>query len=316
MKEIRIDSVNNDMIVFAKDRSKRPIDVVITQTEKEVSKEYEKKCPFCRGNEELSTKETFKIQEKNDWVVKSIYNKFPILDGVGKEIYGIHEVMIDTYRHNGNFYNMTEEEFKNLFVMYKNRYKNLINDNNVEYVSIFKNFLRKSGASLEHPHSQIISLSIIPPDIENEIAISKKYYMDKHKSLYDDIIKDEIQHKKRVIYNGKRFLVIVPYASKYSGEVRILFKEKIKFENIKDEDIYELSYIFMKLFKNLYRDKGYTPFNLCIHTHPKNIEQENYFNVHMHIIPRKYSFGGFELGTGVYVSSTNPEELAKKLKFK
>ncbi|HBH0199686.1 TPA: galactose-1-phosphate uridylyltransferase, partial [Clostridioides difficile] len=45
------------------------------------------------------------------------------------------------------------------------------------------------------------------------------------------------------------------------------------------------------------------------------IETKSYFNVHMHIIPRKYNFGGFELGTNMYVSSMSPEDLTKKLKI-
>lgn len=315
MKEVRIDPINNDMVVFAKDRSKRPTDIVRKQCEEEIKNIYEKSCPFCRGNESLSTDETFRIEGSNGWLAKSIYNKFPILDGVGNDIYGFHEVMIDTYRHNGTFYNMELAEFENLFKMYQNRYKALMEDENIKYVSIFKNFLRKAGASLLHPHSQIISLSMIPPDLINEYDIAKKYCLENNRSLYEDIIKDEIELNKRVINDGEKFITIVPYASKYNGEIRIIFKEKIRFENINKEHINELSNIFIKLFKQLYKVKGYTPFNLCIHTHPRNNDKDEYFNVHIHIIPRKYSFGGFELGTGFYVSSNNPEDLAKKLKF-
>ena len=68
------------------------------------------------------------------------------------------------------------------------------------------------------------------------------------------------------------------------------------------------------LFSNLFKVNGNLPFNIFIHSHPKNIEG-NYFNVHIHIIPRKYSFGGFELGTGLYVSSIEPKDIANKIKF-
>lgn len=314
MKEIRIDNIKKDIVIVAKDRSKRPIDKVVSPQE-EPTLEYEEKCPFCRGNENYITKEKFKIEDKTGWLVKSVENKFPIVDNLPGEIYGLHEVMIDTYRHNGSFYDMTESEFENLFIMYKNRYTQLICDKKIEYVSIFKNFLRKSGASLSHPHSQIVSLSIVPPEIENQIDICKDYYDKNKKYLYDDIIKNEIEFRNRIINNGVYFLVIVPYATKFSGEVRIIFKEKIKFEKMNEKHIKELSKIFKKLFENLYKESGYNAFNLCVYTHPLKIECENLFNIHMDVIPRKYSFGGFELGTGMYVSSIDPEELAKKLKF-
>lgn len=315
MKKIITDSINNDIVIVAKNRSKRPMDNVAMQIEEEITLEYDEECPFCRGNESHTTDERFKIEDEIGWLVKSVDNKFPIVDNLPGEIYGLHEVMIDTYRHNGNFYNMSEDEFKNMFSMYKDRYTTFMSNEKIKYVSIFKNFLRKSGASLIHPHSQIISLSILPPEIQNEIDISRRYYKDNKTCLYEDTIQNEIENENRVIHNGSYFLVIVPYATKYSGEIRVIFKEKVGFEEINEKHITELSKIFKRLFENLYNVNGYNAFNLCIHTHPLKLESKKNFNVHMHIIPRKHNFGGFELGTGIYVSSINPEELAKKLRF-
>lgn len=315
MQELRIDEVNNDLVIVANNRSKRPMDKIKNQTEEEIQVEYDLNCPFCRGNESYATIERYKIEDNSGWLTRSVDNKFPIVDELSDEIYGVHEVIIDTYRHNGTFYNMSELEFQDLFKTYKNRYKEFMKNESVQYVNIFKNFLRKSGASLTHPHSQIISLSLVPPEINKEEEVASKYFKENKTYLYDDIIKKEIEYKKRVINDNRYFLTIVPYASKYSGEVRIIFKEKIKFEQISDDHIKELSKVFNRLFKNLYKVNGYDPFNLCIHTHSKKLENKDEFNVHMHIIPRKYSFGGFELGTGMYVSSTNPEELANKLNF-
>lgn len=314
MKEIRIDDINNDIVIFAKDRSRRPMDKVIKGNEECIIKEYNKSCPFCRGNEYYTLESKFKIENEKGWIVRSIDNKFPIVDNLQDNIYGNHEVMIDTYRHNGSFYNMTEEEFYNMLLMYKDRYSNLIKNKKVQYVSIFKNYLREAGASLNHPHSQIVSLSIMPPDIEREIYISKQYYIKNNRYLYDDIINEEINTKKRVINNSKNFLTIVPKTTKYTGEIRILFKKNIKFEHIRNKDIRELSSIFKRLFSNLFEINGDIPFNIFIHSHPKDIELE-YFNVHIHIIPRMYRFGGFELSTGIYVSSIEPKDLADKIKF-
>ena len=314
MKEIRIDDINNDIVIFAKDRSRRPMDKVIKGNEECIIKEYNKSCPFCRGNEYYTLESKFKIENEKGWIVRSIDNKFPIVDNLQDNIYGNHEVMIDTYRHNGSFYNMTEEEFYNMLLMYKDRYSNLIKNKKVQYVSIFKNYLREAGASLNHPHSQIVSLSIMPPDIEREIYMSKQYYIKNNRYLYDDIINEEINTKKRVINNSENFLTIVPKTTKYTGEIRILFKKNIKFEHIRNKDIRELSSIFKRLFSNLFEINGDIPFNIFIHSHPKDIELE-YFNVHIHIISRMYRFGGFELSTGIYVSSIEPKDLADKIKF-
>lgn len=316
MKELRRDKITDDLIIFAADRIKRPHDKSSHQIEEtEEIGIHNEWCPFCRGNEKYTTEPTFEISRDLEWYVKSVYNKFPIIDESSSQIFGKHEVMVDTYRHNGSFYNMTEEEFEDMFIMFKNRYKSLIQEEKVEYVNIFKNFLRKAGASLMHPHSQIMSMSLVPPEVQNELNIALKYYKENASSLYSDIIKEELELENRVVYNGYSFLVIVPYATKYSGEVRVIFKDNIKFENLTDGDIKELSDTFKKLFENIYEMNGYMPFNLCFHTHPKNIDTEAYFNAHIHIIPRRFNFGGFELGADVHVSSIDAEELTLALRI-
>lgn len=315
MNEIRKDWMNNDLVILAIDRSNRPMDNSNCENDKQIVSGYELNCPFCRNNENLTPNEKFKIEENNKWVVRCTSNKYPIIDDKSNGIKGCHEVMIDTYRHNGTFYNMTKEEFKKLLIMYKHRYSEFASKKNIEYISIFKNFLRKGGASLDHPHSQIIGMSLLPQDIQNEINISRDYYNINKTCLYKDIIKKEIEYKKRVVNNSNKFLVIVPYASRYAGEVRILFKENIRFEKIDNTYIDDLSNVLYNLFKKLYKNNGYCPFNIYIHTHPVNIDCNEYFNVHIHIISRKYNYGGFELSTGMYVSSIDPEEFAKNIRF-
>lgn len=315
MREVRVDIFSNDMIILVKDRDKRPMDTKKCPDDEEIKNIYEQYCPFCRGNEFYATDTTFEIKDKSGWIAKSIYNKYPILDENSIDIYGVHEVMIDTYRHNGDFYNMNEKEYYNMFKMYQNRYKELIENDKVKYVSIFKNFLSKAGASLTHPHSQIVSMSIIPKDILNEINILENYYIDNNESLYKKTIHEEVSKKERLVYNGEKFIVLIPYASMYSGEIRIICKDSIKFEELEENNIKELSKIFNNLFKKIYDVCGYMPFNLCMHAHPKNMKNKDLLNLHFHIVPRKFNFGGFEIGNGVYVASKSPEDFAKELYF-
>ncbi|MGL5641895.1 MAG: galactose-1-phosphate uridylyltransferase [Paraclostridium sp.] len=315
MKDLRVDVFSGDMVIFAPDRSSRPTDLKKIKDEEPFFGSYDSNCPFCRGNEEYSAKETFEIKDSVGWVCRSVYNKYPIIDNSCEKIKGNHEVMIDNYRHDSSFYNMNEKEFNNMFLMYQNRYKEYVGYEDILYVSIFKNFLKKSGASLAHPHSQIISMSILPKEIKNEINIVKEYYRNNNESLYEVFIEKEILLHERVVYNGKQFLVLVPFASMYGNEVRIICKDNTKFEELDGNDFLELSYIFNNLFKKIHKVCGYMPFNLCMHAHPKNVDGIELFNLHFHIIPRKYSFGGFEISNGIYVSSTDPKDFTKQIKF-
>lgn len=316
MKEVGIDILNSSKVIIATERKKRPMDENITN-KGELLNVHNESCPFCRGNEHLTIGETFSISDGNDWILKAVKNKYPILDqNPINKINGDHEVIIDTYKHDGNFYNMNEEEFYNLILAYRNRYISL-STKEAQYICIFKNYLRKAGASLMHPHSQIISIPFIPAELEREYETCRDFYKKMGKNMYNHIINEEIKYGKRVIHDSHNFLVFIPEVSRYTGDTIILFKNNIYFEKISDEEIKELSIILKKYFSKLYELEGNCPFNMYIHAHPINTEDDykEIFNVHIHILPRKFNFGGFELSTGVYVSSISAEEIAEKYKF-
>ena len=317
MSKLIIDLLNGSKIILSKNRNSRPIECK-NKDYIQKNQEYSSECPFCRGNESMTKNQTYIIEENNKWLVRSVLNKFPILDyNDENQLKGIHEVMIDTYRHNGSFYNMNKDEFYNLLLMYKDRYNNLRQDTNSKYVCIFKNYLRESGASLMHPHSQIISLPLIPPELEKEYEICDNFYKKMGINIYENIIKEEININKRVIYNSKDFFVYMPHESKYCGETIIIFKNSMEFQYINEKQLDELANILYRYFKKMYNEGGNCPFNIYIHTHPINMEKDykDIFNVHIHIVPRKFNLGGFELSTGLYVSSGCPEYLVKKLQF-
>ena len=109
----------------------------------------------------------------------------------------------------------------------------------------------------------------------------------------------------------------MPQVCRFSGDTVIILKENIYFYEMDDNKLKQLSVILKELFGKLYDEHGNCPFNLYIHSHPIN-EKEDYkdiYNAHIHIVPRKFNFGGFELSTGMYVSSVKSEDIASKLKF-
>lgn len=318
MKKLGLDTLNHSKVIIARGRQDRPMDNVNKEINKKESGEYDKDCPFCRGNEENISQETSVIKKNNQWIVKSVKNKYPIIDDNPlNEIKGEHDVIIDTYKHNGSFFNMSEEEFYYLLSMYKNRFKEFKENENIKYICLFKNYLRDAGASLMHPHSQILSLPFIPPDLREEYKVCEEFYKKMGMNMYKYIIEEEIKYGERLIYDDKYFLVFVPQVCRFAGDTVILFKENIYFYEVEDSKLKHLSIILKKLFNKLYDEYGNCPFNLYIHNHPVN-EKDNYkdiYNVHIHIVPRKFNFGGFELSTGMYISSVKSEDIAKKLKF-
>lgn len=318
MKEIRRDMITGDLVIYSSYRNKRPLDKVkIVGDFDSKEDEHSETCPFCRGNTEdiKEIKETIN-DESGQWVAMSVANKFPILDLSIKEIFGEHEVLIESYRHNASYYNMTEEEFKNTFALLKSRYKDLSKREGIEYVSVFKNSKRNAGASLMHPHSQIVSSNLLPPEIKKEIEVSDKYKIENGTNLYEALLEKEEKDKERVIYSGEYFLAFVPYATRYNGEVRVIEKDDLDPSQWTDEHIEELSYIFKNMFRNMEEYQGDIPFNILLHSKTVNKEIGKELRTHFHIVPRKYNFGGFELTTGLYVCGSDPKELAEYFRIK
>ena len=317
MKEMRRDQITGDLIIYSSYRNKRPHDTIKSNKNKSSEgPQYSDTCPFCRGNEHLNDMPTYLKEKDGQWLAKSVKNKFPIVDMETDNIYGEHEVIVETYRHEGSYYNMSIDEFKHIFDIFINRYKDLSARPGIEYVNIFKNHLRDAGASLMHPHSQIVSFNLIPAEIVKEIKIARSHMDHYNSNLYDYIIESELAHQKRVVYDGKSFLVFIPHATRYNGEIRIICKNDKMIDQWVLDEIEEISYIYKRLFEK-WEDYNVEQiaFNVVIHTYPLNGDYDDLFRTHFHIIPRKFNFGGFELSTDLFVCGTDPEDLAEFLRF-
>jgi UDPglucose--hexose-1-phosphate uridylyltransferase len=261
-------------------------------------------CPFCPSYQKAEKCLRYEEKIDGEWVTRSIDNKFPALicdedrHENGEIDYGKHEVMIETPEHFKNFYDFVEEDFYYVIKMYKNRYTELINEDRIESVIIYKNHMKSAGASKVHSHSQILSMSFIPPEIEKEIKMAEKGIFASENNL---------------IYENEFFTVFIPDDAFLSGEIIIKNRKSTDFSLITDNEIESLSEIFNYLFQKISQIYGFIPFNIYIHSLPKGIEVESY-KWHIHVIPRKGNFGGFELGTGLYINSLDVEDMTNKFR--
>lgn len=316
MRDIRIDEITGDLSIYTTWRSKRPHDYKVAVRIENDDEEYSENCPFCAGNEHMSGQSKGEVIRENVWSARSVSNKFPIIDMSTESIFGEHEVLIETNRHNGGYFNMSEREFFDSLSLLRDRIKGMIEVEGIKYVNVFKNSKSGAGASLRHPHSQLVSLNILPPEVKKEMEVAKKYYDDFGKNIYLDIIEREKSLGEREVYDGRYFYVFVPHATRYNGEFRIFQKSDTDFWELGDAEIEELSYIYFNVFRNWGKIEGDIPFNILMHTNQKDFcEGKKYFRTHFHIVPRKYNFGGFELSSNLFVFGQDPAELAGELRF-
>jgi len=68
-------------------------------------------------------------------------------------------------------------DFKNILFAYEQRINELKKDGRFRYISIFKNYGEVAGASMEHPHSQVIALPVAPKRALEEMNGAEAYYL-------------------------------------------------------------------------------------------------------------------------------------------
>ena len=142
------------------------------------------------------------------------------MDGIGS-----HDVVIETPRHDRQLEDMSVPEIADIFRTFILRVNELKKDPRIKYVMIFKNFGRNAGASLAHPHSQIVAMPMTPIRVAQEIAGAKKYREDRGVCVFCDILRQETRYKKRVVGETGNFLAVTPYASRFTFETWIIPKK-------------------------------------------------------------------------------------------
>jgi UDPglucose--hexose-1-phosphate uridylyltransferase len=269
------DVLSRRWVIISPQRINRPEDVSVTK---------EKVCPFCEGNEKMTPAEVYRIGEDNPngpgWKVRVIPNKYPITD--------YHEVIIHSPDHQRDIEDLPLEHISYIFKAYRERFNF---HHKKGQVLIFDNHGQHSGASLTHPHSQLV---VIPFQIE-----------------LDTLSREPINN---LVLDNRLFYVYCPDFSQWPYEVWIApKKEKMTFGDILDEEINDLSQIAQTIIKKLHRifdQKKLTKdnnFGYNYYIYP----QENWY---LRIIPRFVHRAGFELGTGLSVNVIDPMVAAQELK--
>jgi UDPglucose--hexose-1-phosphate uridylyltransferase len=328
LPELRKDPVTGRWVIIATDRGKRPSDFI-----KETVRIRGGFCPFCYGNEDKTPPEILSYRSDGGarnspgWRLRVVPNKFPALgiegnlnrqgEGLFDKMNGIgaHEVIIETPDHNATLATLGEQEVEDVFWSFRDRMLDLKKDKRFRYILIFKNHGEAAGASLEHSHSQLIALPIVPKLVREEIDGSKAHFSFKERCVYCDIIRQELNSMIRLIDENQDFVVIAPYAPRFPFETWILPKTHDScFENAQKREYQNLSKILKTMLLKTDRVLDYPAYNLVIHTSPLNEAIDDFYHWHIELMPKLSKVAGFEWGTGFYINPVTPEDSAKFLR--
>jgi len=336
MPDLRKDPITGRWVIIATTRGKRPSSFMTETREKSRTAT----CPFCPGNEHMTPPEIHALRSdehaeanSSGWGARVIPNKFPAL-GIDHELkkqgvgmydmmtgFGAHEVVIETPEHNVSLKDLSVEQIGNIITIWQDRTQDLYRDVRFHYVLVFKNEGEHAGATLEHPHSQLIATPVTPKRVKEELEGSGAYFKSKERCVFCDVIAQEKDVGKRIVYENDSFIAFCPFASRFPFEICLLPKKHEVDFHASRGHVGDMALALRIVLLKLSRALDDPQYNFIVHTSPNRFQRRGYWHTimddyhwHFEIIPRIVRIAGFEWGTGFYINPTSPEDAAKYLR--
>lgn len=338
MSQLRHDPVQRRWVIVSTERARDPSDFHVAEPESGF-----RFSPFAEGNEDKTPPEVFAIRRPDSapngpgWHVRVVPNRFPVLrvegdlDREGVGLYdqmngiGVHEVVIETPRADLNLPDMPVEQVERVVLAYRQRLQDLMQDKRLRYILVFKNYGNTAGATLPHPHTQIIGMPVTPIAVSQELMSSQAHYHQKERCLFCDLIRQEQESGSRIITECDDFIALAPFASRFPFEIFLAPRQHAHdFSQISDSQASAFAGALKDVLLRLRHALDDPPYNFVLHTSPITETQprrpgywqtlEFDFHWHLEIIPRLTRVAGFEWGTGFYINPMPPEDAASYLR--
>jgi UDPglucose--hexose-1-phosphate uridylyltransferase len=328
MPELRKDPVTGRWVIISTDRSKRPHDFQLTHVHPVGRDE----CPFCQGHEDLTPPEVLAYRNGGSpnspgWSVRVVPNKYPALkvegglDRQGEGLFdrmngvGAHEVIIETPDHSQTLATMGEGQIERVLTAFRDRIRDLKQDLRLRYILVFKNHGAAAGATVEHTHSQLIALPLVPDFVREELEGSRRHFAEKERCLFCDIVQQEIATGRRVVQESADIVALSPYAPRFPFETWLVPKRHgARFEDASSHEYESLARMLKAVLTRMDRALEFPPYNLVLHTAPFDDKDLQSYHWHVEILPKIARTAGFEWGTGFYINPTSPEEATDVLR--
>src|SRR5215216_5902680 len=328
MSELRKDPVTGRWVIISTERRKRPSDFRLES----VAIDPDAGCPFCEGHEEMTPHELLARRnggapDGSGWSLRVVPNQFPVLrvegtlDRQGEGLFdkmngiGAHEVIIESPRHEDTLATMSEAATEQVLWACRERVRDLKQDRRFRYIIIFKNHGAAAGSSLDHPHSQLIALPIVPREVRDEVEGAKVHYAVKERCVFCDVIRQEATDGRRMIAETADMVALAPYAPRFPFETWIMpRRHQALFEDTPRQEIGTLARLLGDILRRMNRVLRNPPYNLLIHSAPLDEPAGDFYHWHVEVIPKLTKVAGFEWATGFYVNPTSPEEATRVLR--
>jgi len=339
MSELRKDLVSGRWVIIATERSKRPDDFrprgAATPAPEAIGF-----CPFCEGNEGKTPPEVYALRasgtapDSPGWTVRVVPNKFPALNPgpppprATKGIYqsmegrGVHEVVIENPDHALELADLPVAHIRDILGVFQQRVRTIESDLHYQYVQIFKNKGKEAGASLSHPHSQIVATPIVPKRVKEEIYGADRLFRTFKECVFCRVLREEQAAGARIVARNEHFTAFTPYASRFPFEMVVYpHRHSAYFTEVRGDELEGLAGSLKDVLTRLKKTVGDPPFNMVLHQAPNpSMARKGWPDIHLkshwhvEIIPILTKVAGFEWGTGFYINPVPPETGAEFLR--
>ncbi len=228
---------------------------------------------------------------------------------------GAHEVIIESPEHCRSFSQLDKHDAELVFRAYRDRLRHWANCLDIEYAVLFKNVGYEAGASLVHPHSQLIATNLLPTDVQRVVQRMELFHRQENRCLHCRMLEAEIATATRMIAMSPSFAAFCPFASRFPAQVTLLpVRHESSFESLADAELNELSEFVQSIIRALEQTYADASYNYIVHTAPRIQRQTTAFHWRIEFFPRLTKVAGFEWGSDCYINPLTPEAAAKQLR--
>lgn len=326
---MRLDPLTEAWTIFSAARARRPeFDSVLREDAASAGPD-----PFLAGLERFAPQALHQVARPEGWQVRVVPNRAPVFrvegdaDVHGDGFYdrmdavGAHEVVVEDPGQR-SLEALSLREVEQVITAWKLRMLDLMRDPRMRSFTVVKNVGRAAGAQVGHAVSQVIALAMVPPLLKRKLEVARAFYVRKKRSIFEDILAEEVRIGTRLVYENNGFSVFCPYASRAPFEIAIYPKRRCAdFHGVSDQELAQFADVLRTALGKLARALDHPAYNLMIFTAPTRTARgdewgtiERDFRWHAEILPRVHHLGGFELGTGCWLNSVWPEKAADYLR--
>ena len=321
MSQLRLNPLTGRWVTVAAERSLRPGD--FSPRRLQVESDPERPCPFCPGHEESTPPALETYGPNGHWQVRVVPNLYPAFEGdepmtvtnlgpvfTQASASGIHEVLVLAPDHDGSWADLDDREAGLVMNAIRDRMEEHGRHTNVRYTQAIVNHGREAGASITHPHGQLLGIPFVPGELAEERSGFVRF---EGSCLLCTVADAESAADHRVVYEDARVMVICPFWSGTPFEMLVIPKQhETHLSRATPPDVVAVGRSLRTSLEQLRRTVGDVAYNVVFHTAPHH-QRDDHFHWHVHVLPRLTSTAGFEQGTGVLINIVSPETATQQL---